>query len=177
MTDKIVRSFYNALSLAVHFCVIVLIFSIPVLFAVKADAPLRFSLNGMEVREAAGTDSYFAETGGNADGWYRVDYDMDVAAARLTPYSYTVESFALQNPCKKLLGKDCGVFLDAPLEFDGRNADNYILTLYIRANSEEDAQNKAKEAAFGTRGIVRKFSVFDHSIEVNVPGFSVGELL
>ena len=44
--------------------------------------------------------------------------------------------------------------------------------------ADEAAVNEfARTAGFGTRGIVRSFSVFSEELNVNVPGFYVAELV
>lgn len=178
MLDKFVRVFYNIISVVVHVCTLTLILSIPVLFAVKANAPLSFKVNDISVSPVSADDEQFRSLNFTTEGWYRIDYDMTVSADKLSPYGYTIEKFALKAPKELRYTDNYAVFLDKPIEFTTGQSDDYMLTCYVRHTGDIDTVKEyAKTLGFGTRNIVRIFTLFKYEIPVNVPGFDVAELV
>lgn len=178
MTEKILLPFYTVLSTLIYVVILAGILAIPLLFATQANAPLDFALEELSVAPASAADETFAASGNAPEGWYRIDYRMNVGAARLSPYRYTVESFALKAPAEF---KKTGAYflsLDAPLSFSRSQRDDFTLSLYVSGFADEQAvKDFARTAGFGTRGIVRSFSFFKEEIEMFVPGFYAAELL
>lgn len=174
--DKFVRVFYNALSVVVHISLITLIFAVPVLFIVKGNAPLDFTLHTVEVTAADASDEQLLSVSPTADGWYKIEYDMSVSASKLSPYGYTVARFALIGPKEMKKNGTYAVFLDEPIAFGTGGSDDFVIDCYIRASGEEEARQTAQTLSFGTRGTVRKFSFFDYAIPMYLPGFDVAEL-
>ena len=178
MTEKILLPFYSAVSFVIYIVLLCGILAIPLLFATQADAPLDFTVEDIAVTPASLDDAVFAASGNAPQGWYRIDYRMDVGSAKLSPYRYTVENFALKAPADF---KKTGAYftaLDEPLSFSRADRDDFVLSLYVSGFADEAAVNEfARTAGFGTRGIVRSFSVFSEELNVNVPGFYVAELI
>ena len=178
MTEKILLPFYTVLSTLVYVVTLAGILAIPLVFAVQADAPLDFRLEEIDVAPAEAADATFAASGNTPQGWYRIDYRMNVGSAMLSPYSYTVESFALKAPADF---KKTGAYflaLDEPLSFNRSQRDDFVLSLYVGGFPDMAAAEEfARTAGFGTRGITRSFSVFKTDLEMFVPGFFVEELV
>ena len=178
MTEKIVLPFYSVISVVIYVVLLAGILCIPLLFATQAEAPLDFALEEISVAPASGEDAVFAASGCAPQGWYRIDYRMDVGSAALSPYRYTVQSFALKAPVEF---KKTGAYflaLDAPLAFSRAERDDFTLSLYVYGFADEAAVAEfARTAGFGTRGIVRSFSFFREELSVNVPGFYAAELV
>ena len=178
MTEKILLPFYTVLSTLIYVVMLAGILAIPLLFAVQANAPLDFVLEGIDVAPVDSSDETFAATGSAPEGWYRIDYRMNVGSAWLSPYSYTVETFALKAPADFKQTGAYFVSLDAPLSFSRSLRDSFVLSLYVGGFADEEAvRDFARTAGFGTRGIVRGFSFFKKEIEMFVPGFYAEELL
>ena len=177
LLEKSVRVFYNVISVIVHVSVLALIFSVPVLFAVKAEAPLDFTLNSMNVMPASSGDGYFAENGIDPAGWYKIDYDMTVKSEKLSPYGYEIEKFALLAPSDIKYGCEYSVALDGPVSFGTAGEDGFILTLYLKTDkAQQDVTELARTLSFGARNSSRTFSVFKTRISVYAPKFSIGEI-
>ncbi|MBQ6118336.1 MAG: hypothetical protein IJK98_03805 [Clostridia bacterium] len=178
MTEKILLPFYTVLSTLIYVVLLAGILAIPLLFASQANAPLDFELESIEIAPAAGSDETFAASGYAPEGWYRIDYRMDVGSAKLSPYSYTVDSFALKAPTDFKKTGAYFVSLDAPLSFSRAQRDDFVLSLYVSGFADEAAVSEfARTVGFGTRGITRAFSVFKTDLEMFVPGFYVAELV
>lgn len=173
MTEKIIVSFYNILSVIVHFSIILLIFSVPVLFAVTANSPPVFTVKSIELQKAAAGETERADIGG--EGWYKAVYDVEAKSARFSPYRYTVQSFALKAPAQLKKSRDYYLEIDAPLDFTSSSPDAFRLTLYFKADGDKSAEETAAGAGFGTRGITRWFSFFKYEIEFSAPGFYASE--
>ena len=177
MTEKVFLPFYSGVSALIYFAVMFLIFAVPVLFITQAKASPDFRLDSVEVSPADGTDAFFTSSGKSADGWYKIVYHMNVGSKKSSPYSYTVEDFALKDPEDFIKTGNYAVFLDEPLSFSSTQRDDFVLTLYAGGFADETAAKEfAGKAAFGTRGISRNFSFFKERIMVYVPGFAVGDL-
>lgn len=178
MTEKILLPFYTVFSTLVYVVTLAGILAIPLLFTTQAEAPLDFVLEDVSVSPADPADGAFAASGHTPEGWYRIDYRMNVGAAKLSPYRYTVESFALKAPAEF---KKTGAYftaLDEPLSFSRSERDSFTLSLYVTGFSDEAAVTEfARTAGFGTRGIVRSFSFFKEEIAMFAPGFYVAELV
>lgn len=178
MTEKILLPFYTVLSTLIYVAVMAGILAIPLLFATQADAPLDFALEEIAVSPASLTDEAFAASGNAPEGWYRVDYRMNVGSAKLSPYDYTVEDFALKAPMDFKKNGSYFLALDEPLAFSRSKRDEFTLSLYVSGFPDEAAVNDfARTAGFGTRGIVRGFSFFKKELSMFVPGFYVEELI
>lgn len=178
MTEKILLPFYTVFSTLIYVVTLAGILAIPLLFTTQANAPLDFVLEDISVTPADAADAVFAASGNAPQGWYRIDYRMNVASARLSPYRYTVESFALKAPAAF---KKTGAYflsLDEPLSFSRSERDDFTLSLYVAGFADEQAVTEfARTAGFGTRGIVRSFSFFKEEIAMFAPGFYVAELV
>lgn len=178
VTEKILLPFYTVFSTLIYVVTLAGILAIPLLFTSQAEAPLDFVLEGITVAPADATDETFAASGHTPEGWYRIDYRMDVGAAKLSPYRYTVESFALKVPVEF---KKTGAYftaLDEPLSFSRSERDSFTLSLYVTGFADEAAVTEfACSAGFGARGIVRSFSFFKEEIAMFAPGFYVAELI
>lgn len=178
LLDKFVRVFYNILSVIVHISLITLIFSVPVLFAVKANSPLEFKVNDIKVSKASVSDEHFPEVSASAEGWYKIDYDISVKASKLSPYGYQIDKISLKDPSEMRYGGNCETFLDEPVAFITGGSDDAVLTCYIRYDGDEaSAAEYAKTFSFGAVHTTRVFSFFKYKIPVNVPGFDVSECL
>ena len=178
MTEKILLPFYTVLSTLIYAVTLAGILAIPLLFATQADAPLDFALEEISVAPASASDETFAASGRAPEGWYRIDYRMDVGSAKLSPYSYTVETFALKAPADFKKTGAYFVSLDEPLSFSRSERDDFTLSLYVSGFADETAAAEfARTAGFGTRGVVRGFSFFREEIEMFMPGFFVAELV
>ena len=178
MTEKILLPFYTVLSTLIYVAVLAGIFAIPLLFATQADAPQDFTLEEIAVSPASLSDETFAASGNAPEGWYRVDYRMTVGSAKLSPYAYTVEAFALKAPTEFKKNGSYFISLDEPLAFSRSKRDEFTLSLYVAGFPDEEAVNEfARTAGFGTRGIVRGFSFFKKELSMFVPGFYVEELI
>ena len=178
MTEKILLPFYTVFSTLIYVVTLAGILAIPLLFAVQANAPLDFQLEEIAVAPASATDEVFAASGHAPEGWYRIDYRMNVSSAKLSPYSYTVESFALKAPADFKKSGAYFLSLDEPLSFSRSERDSFTLSLYVSGFANEAAATEfARTAGFGTRGITRWFSFFGTEIEMFVPGFYVAELI
>ena len=178
MTEKVLLPFYTLLSVVVYLTVLIGILTIPLLFAVQANAPLSFSLEGIDVSPADAGDAEFAASGYAPEGWYRIDYRMSVGSAKMSPYSYTVEAFALKAPAAFKKTGAYFVTLDEPLSFSRSVRDSFVLSLYVGGFEDGAAAEAfARTAGFGARGVVRGFSFFKEEIEMFAPGFYVSELI
>ena len=178
MTEKVLLPFYTVLSTLIYVVTLAGILAIPLLFAVQANAPLDFVLEEIEVTPADAADAVFAASGNAPEGWYRIDYRMNVGSAKLSPYRYTVRRFALKAPADF---KKTGAYflsLDEPLSFSRAQRDSFTLSLYVSGFEDEASVNEfARTAGFGTRGITRRFSFFKTELEMFVPGFYAAELV
>ena len=178
MTEKILLPFYTVLSTVVYVVILAGILAIPLLFASQADAPLDFVIEDISVSPASLSDETFAASGNAPEGWYRIDYRMNVGSAKLSPYSYTVETFALKAPTEFKKSGQYFLSLDEPLSFSRSQRDEFTLSLYVGGFADEASANEfARTAGFGTRGIVRWFSFFQKELDMFVPGFYVAELV
>ena len=178
MTEKLLLPFYSFISVVIYIVLLAGIVCIPLLFAATAYAPLDFALEEMTVSPADAADEAFSASGCAPQGWYRIDYRMNVGSGTLSPYRYTVKDFALKAPADF---KKTGAYflsLDEPLSFSRAERDEFVLTLYAYGFPDQQAAEAfAGTAGFGPRGIVRYFSFFAEELEVNVPGFYVEELI
>ncbi|MBQ6066357.1 MAG: hypothetical protein IJK89_06010 [Clostridia bacterium] len=178
MTEKILLPFYTVFSTLIYVVTLAGILAIPLLFTTQAEAPLDFVLEDISVAPADAADAVFAASGNAPQGWYRIDYRMNVGSAKLSPYSYTVETFALKAPAEFKKAGAYFLALDEPLSFDRSQRDAFTLSLYVTGFADEAAVNEfARTAGFGTRGIVRSFSFFKEEIAMFAPGFFVEELI
>ena len=178
MTEKLLLPFYSVISVVIYVVLLAGIVAIPLLFASQAYASPDFALEEITVTPAAEDDAVFAASGNAPRGWYRIDYRMNAASPKLSPYRYTVKSFALKAPVDF---KKTGTYftaLDEPLSFSRSERDEFVLSLYVGGFPDQaSAEAFARTAGFGTRGITRWFSFFGEELNVNVPGFYVEELI
>ena len=178
LTEKVLLPFYSAVSLVIYIVLLCGILAIPLLFATQANAPLDFAIEDISVTPASSGDASFAKAGYAPEGWYRIDYRMNVGSAKLSPYRYTVNTFALKAPADFKKTGAYFVSLDEPLSFSRSERDDFTLSLYVYGFADEAAVNAfARTAGFGTRGIVRSFSFFSEELNMDVPGFYVAELI
>ena len=178
LTEKLLLPFYSVISVVIYVTMLAGLLAVPLLFAATANAPLDFALEEIDVSPADAADETFAASGNTPQGWYRIDYRMNVGSAMLSPYRYSVNNFALKAPADF---KKTGAYflsLDEPLSFSRAERDDFVLTLYVGGLTDQQAAEAfARTAGFGTRGIVRRFSIFAEELNANVPGFYVEELL
>ena len=178
LTEKLLLPFYSVISVVIYVVLLAGIIAIPLLFASQAYASPDFALEEITVTPAAEDDAVFAASGNAPRGWYRVDYRMNEGSAMLSPYRYTVKGFALKAPADFKKTGSYFVSLDQSLSFSRAERDGFVLTLYVGGMPDQQAAEAfARTAGFGTRGIVRRFSIFAEELNVNVPGFYVEELL
>ena len=112
-----------------------------------------------------------------ADGCYRVDYTLSAVSPEGSPYSYTVNGFALKGG--KELKQNCeySIEFDGPIDFSANEKAEFTLTMYIKCPDKVSAEYYAENAEFGTRGITMNFGIIKYKIQVYVPGFSIKEIL
>ncbi len=176
MKDKPVTVFFGIISWAIWAATIAVIVFAVVLLITGMEKDPEFTLNAAAVQKVDAADPVLAENGKTGDDWYRLHLDMQVAAAKYSPFSYTAETFALRAPDDIAGQAEWFVVLDAPLDFSKIAPDAYTLDLYIRSPGGAQAlADQAQRFDFGLRGYVGHFTFINYPFYVGLPGFALSD--
>lgn len=175
MKDKFISVFFSVVSWAIWAATIsVIVFALVVLFT-GMEKPPEFTVRDARLAPVSAQDPALAAQG-SRDGWYLLELDMTVSAARYSPFDYTAEGIALNAPADLVAAGDCFVALDAPLEYSKIAPDDYTLRVYLRSPAGAEALSaRLPELSFGLKGLTGHFTFINYKIKSGQPGFSLAD--
>ena len=163
MFEKAIISTLKGFSAVIYVLIMLALFSVPVLFIWQAFTPPEFVFDAVNVPESLENDEYIKDREGS---WHRIDFMMTASAGQISPYSYKIEEFEIEEGSLPAEVGEAALVLDAPLEFSNTVSDSFVLSLYICSEEEPDFEELTKNISFRAVNYEKSFSEF--SLKHNV---------
>jgi len=175
MLDRFTKIFFNTVSLSVYVVMLAIILAIPGFLIFQGAKDPEFSVRSVNM-EAVTSDDFLVSEGETQGGWYKITYECTASSGKYSPYTFKVGYFVLRGPLEYSRTVKHYVLLDEPLEFGGRNTDDFVLMLYVNTD-EQTASAIRDNAGFATREISESFSMLRSDITFICPGFDVRDCM
>ena len=168
MNNKMISAVYGTLSVSVWALTMALLAFIVILFCTGEKRAPEITIGAVRISAADILPDGIQST----DGWYKVQYDIHVEGAKLSPYTYTAGSVVYNAP------QDVSHRMEYYLEPPGRITYSHLspldftLTLYLKCGTADNAGDIAMRSAFGFRNVRQRFAFFYKELVIDLPGFS-----
>lgn len=165
MFEKITVKLLKGFAAVVYACLLTAILSTPVIFIYQAFKEPIFTLTDTVVYEEIKEDQYLASIGEEPANWKKIDYCLTACAGRFSPYFYRIEKFEpTEDSALSGFRQEYLITLDEPLYFTNVTEDEFVISVYIRAESSLDVREISKQALF--RAVECEKGFFEFSITV-----------
>lgn len=150
MFEKSVITILKSGAAVAYVLIMLTLFSAPVLFIWQAFTPPVFTFDSVEISECIEEEGFR----------YKIEYKGSASSGKISPYSYEIEGFTLdENETVKALS-GYSVVLDEPLSFSGKEEDSFTISLYINSEDEPDFAEITENVSFKAVNCKKSFGEF-----------------
>ena len=160
MFEKVTVKLLKGLAAVTYTVLLTAIFSFPVIFIYQGFKEPVFTLNKTEIVYDIENDGYLSSAGEDPSQWKRIDYSLTAESGRYSPYYYRIEEFVPSEESALYGRADCRIIIDEPLYFTNVQKDDFVLSVYIKAESDLNAEDIAKDALFRAKEYEKGFFEF-----------------
>lgn len=157
MFEKAVINTLKSGAAVIYVIIMLVLFSVPVLFIWQAFVPPVFTFESVSAPEIIENGEFISDDGGK---WYRIDYSVTASSGKISPYSYEIEQFEAEENEYLDSFSDHRVEIDESLSFSNTEDDSFILTLYIKSDKEPDFEEITKNVSFKAVNYKKSFGQF-----------------
>lgn len=171
MTEKIIQTLYNILSVTIWLTVIATLSFAGYLFASGASKAPVVSVEEITVSECSADDITANEQNLSTEGLFRAEFRILAKGERLSLYRYSAESVSFSDCALKKQTE----FIKTDTEeisFSALDEEEFTLTAYFYADSSAAAEKTASEAVFSLNGLTNGFAFFNRELPFELGVFS-----
>lgn len=179
--EKIFSFLYNVMGWCTWLGVVGILVFMTVLFATGDSRSPDITVDSIAVSAVTENDPVRSQAGiKNTDGLFRIDYNVHIAGASLSPYSYSVNGIKLKTfdggtNVKYVSFAGNGGAEKNVIKYSKLTPADFTVSVYVQAagRSTAEIQKLSSSAGFTLTDMQLHFSIFDIDVTSGTPSFYV----